>query len=292
MKIANPPPEWLAAATGGDLGALDRVLAAVQPGVFNLALRLLGHREDAQDATQEILLRVTTHLSSFRGESAFSTWVFQVAKRHLLQARTRAAESPTVSFEALDEKLAGGLQLAASLSAAPALTPEDKLAARQVALGCTQGMLMALDREARFVYLLDLLFALSGEEGAAVCEISPAAYRQRLSRAKRAVEGFAQRTCGRVNAQADCRCERQLPALRWLDARGQRPAPQVVALHPAEHAEAEALLDALQHGSAAVALMRAHPDYQAPEALRGGIRAVLRAAVQGGGQPTGSSSLM
>jgi hypothetical protein len=100
------------------------------------------------------------------------------------------------------------------------------------------------------------------------------------------VEGFAQRTCGRVNAQADCRCERQLPALRWLDARGQRPPPQVVALHPTEHAEAEALLDALQHGSEAVALMRSHPDYQSPEALRVGIRAVLQAAVQGDGRPS------
>ena len=95
--------------------------------------------------------------------------------------------------------------------------------------------------------LLDLLFELSGEEGAAVCEISPAAYRQRL--------------------------------------------PQHgVALHPAE--SAEAVFDALQHGSEAMALMRSHPDHQAPEALLGGIRAVLQAAVQGSGQAPGSSSVM
>lgn len=279
MKIENPEPALLAAATGGDLGALERLLRLLQPGIYNLALRLLGHREDAQDATQEILLRVTTHLASFRGEAQFSTWVFQIARSQLLRARTRAMEAPTVSFEQLDEKLAGGLQLAATLAQPAALTPEDKLAARQVALGCTQGMLMALDREHRFVYLLDLLFGLSGDEGALVCGTSPAAYRQRLSRARKQVEGFASATCGRINAEADCRCERQLPALQHLEREGRRAAPQVIAIRPAEQAEAAQLLDALEQAGDAVALMRAHPAYQAPEALLGGIRQALQQAL-------------
>ena len=42
--------------------------------IYSLALRMLWHPADAEDATQEILIRIVTHLGSFRGESAFSTW--------------------------------------------------------------------------------------------------------------------------------------------------------------------------------------------------------------------------
>jgi len=150
MKITAPLPETLAAAQRGELAALDQLLASLQPGVFNLALRVLGHREDAADATQEILLKIVTHLGGFRGEAALTTWVWRVAHNHLMTARTTAAEAPTLSLEALAEKLDGGLELSDRLTQAQggarALTPQDKLEARQVALGCTQTMLMALDR--------------------------------------------------------------------------------------------------------------------------------------------------
>lgn len=68
MKITNRGPEILRAAIAGDLAALDELLLAIQPGVCNLAVRLLGHRDDAADSTQEILLEVVTHLGGFRGE--------------------------------------------------------------------------------------------------------------------------------------------------------------------------------------------------------------------------------
>jgi RNA polymerase sigma factor (sigma-70 family) len=184
MKIANPDPDLLQEATAGDLAALDRLLRLLQPGVYNLALRMLGQRDDAADATQEILLKIVTHLGSFRGQAAFSTWVFQVARHHLLTAATRAREFPTVSFDAIAHKLGAGLELAVGLAGPQRmLTPEDKLAARQVALSCTQGMLMALDRPHRLAYVLDLLFDLDSQQAGEVPAITAAAYRQRPSRA-------------------------------------------------------------------------------------------------------------
>ncbi|MGC4008132.1 MAG: sigma-70 family RNA polymerase sigma factor [Pseudomonas sp.] len=86
-------------AQRGEPAALDALLLALQGPVFNLALRMLGRREDAQDASQEILLRITTHLASFRGESQFSTWAFRIASNALLSARTKVRETPTVSLE-------------------------------------------------------------------------------------------------------------------------------------------------------------------------------------------------
>lgn len=273
MKIPDIAPDRLRAALGGDLLAIDEILVAIQPGVHNLAVRMLGQRDDAADATQEILLKVVTHLASFRGEAAFSTWVYQIARHHLLTASTRARESPEVSLDAMAERLQAGLDFAATLpDAERVLTPEDKLAARQVALGCTQNMLMTLDREQRLAYLLDVVFALPSQEAAAVLGIGAAAYRQRVSRARRALDGFAQRTCGLANPDAACHCEKQLPALRSLP--GRRIA--LHAEHPREVEEAQAHFDAFVRLSDAAALFRAHPEYRAPDQLIAAIRAVLR----------------
>jgi RNA polymerase sigma factor (sigma-70 family) len=279
MKIANPDPGLLQAATEGDLAALDRLLRGLQPGVYNLALRMLGQRDDAADATQEILLKIVTHLGSFRGQAAFSTWVFQVARHHLLTAVTRAREFPTVSFDVIGHKLEAGLELAAGLAGPQRmLTPEDKLAARQVALSCTQGMLMALDRPHRLAYVLDLLFDLDSQQAGEVLEITAAAYRQRLSRARARVEGFAQRTCGRINADATCRCEKQLPAIVYAQQHGLSSPPGIAATGPVEQTEAERAFDALVQLGDAAALFRAHPAYHAPQELLSAIRQMLQSA--------------
>ena len=280
MKISDPGHGVVEAATQGDLAALDKVLIALQPGVYNLAVRMLGNREDAADATQEILLRVITHLGSFRIESAFTTWVFQVARNHLLNAITKAKEFPEVSLDSLNERLQSGLEYSASLGdplgTQRHLTPEDKVAARQVALGCTQNMLMTLDRDHRLAYLLDVAFGLSSKEAAQVLEVSPDAYRQRLSRARSKLDGFAGVTCGLVSSQAVCQCDKQLPALQYARANGKASSPGVIAIHRAEMQETERQFDAMVRLGDAAALFRAHPEYQAPEAMRAAIRSVLK----------------
>ena len=283
MKISDPGHDVIERATQGDLPALDATLMAIQPGVFNLSVRMLGNREDAADATQEILLKVVTNLGGFRRQAAFTTWVFQIARNHLLTASTRSRESPEVSLEALGEKLQQGLALSASLGdphgTARTLTPEDKLAARQVALGCTQNMLLALDREQRLVYVLDVVFGLTSTDAAEVLAITPEAYRQRLARARARLDGFAASTCGQVNPLADCQCERQLPALAHVAQSGAAPKQQapLVALHRRERDETERQFDALLRMGDAAAVFRAHPNYAAPEAIVQSIRVVLRA---------------
>jgi RNA polymerase sigma factor (sigma-70 family) len=279
MKITNPGEETLRAATTGDLVALDKVLLAMQPGIYNLAVRVLGNRDDAADATQEALLKVVTHLGSFRGESAFATWVWRVAHNHLMTARTRIAESPEVSLEGLADRLGLGLDFAANLAqtqGAPApLTPQDKLEARQVALACTQSILMALDREQRLLYVLDTVFDLPSKDAAEVLGITPEAYRQRLSRIRARLDAFIGRTCGLANPDATCSCERQLPAVRHLARSGRRSTATLLAVHREELLEAERHFAAFTRVSDAAAVFRGHPAYRAPESLRGAIRAVL-----------------
>jgi RNA polymerase sigma factor (sigma-70 family) len=268
IRLPDISPETIERARMGVLVAIDEIIVRLQPGVFNLAVRMLGHREDAHDACQEILLKVITHLGGFRGEAAFTTWVYQIARNHLLRAATRAREAPEVDFDALQARLAEGLALSAD--AAVTLTPEDKAAAREIAVGCTQGMLMILDREHRLAWLLDIVFGLSSVEAAGVLEITPAAYRQRLSRARRDLQAFMATQCGLVSERAACRCERQVRPLRLSGA----SAPAL--LGPGERAQVDQNFGRLVRMGDAALVFRAHPEYAAPEAMIAAVRAVLR----------------
>src|SRR5882672_810061 len=83
------------AAAAGDKLAVRIVLDAIKDNVYALALRMLGHPADAEDAAQEILVIVLTHLGSFRGESAFTTWVWRIAANHVLRVRRGRREIVT-----------------------------------------------------------------------------------------------------------------------------------------------------------------------------------------------------
>jgi RNA polymerase sigma factor (sigma-70 family) len=280
VKISEPDPTILRDALKGSLQAVDALISTIQPGVYKLAVHVLGHRDDAADATQEILLKIVTHLSAFRSESAFSTWVWRAAYNHLMTAKTRKAESPEVSLDAIAERLEQGLEFAAHITQARGdpgpLTPQDKLEARQVALSCTQSMLMALDREQRLAYVIDTVFNLDSREAAAVVGISPVAYRQRVSRARARLDAFMSQSCGLANPDAACQCERQLPSVRHLSKLHGVDRGAVVALHKPEMEEAERHFVAFTRVADAAAMLRTHPDYQAPEAQRAAILAVLR----------------
>ncbi len=277
MKIQPVPANVLQQATQGDLRALDEMLVTIQSGVFNLCVRMLGNRDDAADACQEILLNVTTHLATFKGEAAFSTWVYQVARNHLLNAMTRTRESPEVSFDALSETLQAGLDLGRDTWNNRALQPDEKLAAREMAITCTQGMLMRLDREQRLVYLLDAVFGLESHDAAQVMDITAAAFRKRLSRARQALDGFSQATCGVVNLAAPCHCEKQVHTLHRLAQLGKPQRPPGLRLEPAERAEAAQALDQIMQMSDMAAVLRSHPHWRAPDTLLAAIRVVLTA---------------
>ena len=81
-------------------------LGDVQDMVFNLSLRMLGTVPDAEDACQEILIKVMTHLSDFRKESRFSTWVFRIAVNHLRDYKKGMFAQRPLSFEVYGEDIA------------------------------------------------------------------------------------------------------------------------------------------------------------------------------------------
>ncbi len=85
-------------AAGGDTEAMDLLLVEVRPRVLAHCRRLLPFVDDADDACQETLIRLTQHIGGFEGRARFSTWVYQVTvntSRDTYRRLRRAAESST-----------------------------------------------------------------------------------------------------------------------------------------------------------------------------------------------------
>ena len=91
-------------AKKGNKDALEILLLKIKDRVFGLAVRMLGHPIDAEDATQEILIKIITHLSTFRQESAFTSWVYRIAANHLLTIRKRRVELSYSSFDVVTDE--------------------------------------------------------------------------------------------------------------------------------------------------------------------------------------------
>jgi RNA polymerase sigma factor (sigma-70 family) len=198
--------ELVARARGGDRAALDSLVRDMKDLVYNLAARMLGDPIEAEDATQEILIRCVTALESFRGESAFRTWVYRVASNHLLTARGKRARQATESFDEGFDELAGWL---AAGVASPARAVDDVLMLEEAKLICTSMMLQCLDRDHRLAFILGEVLDLQSEEAASVLEIEPDAFRKRLSRARTRMDEFTRHNCGIANPTNACRCGKQ-----------------------------------------------------------------------------------
>jgi RNA polymerase sigma factor (sigma-70 family) len=266
-------PEELAArvraAAAGDADAVRGVVEAVQDQVYRLALRMLGHPADAEDAAQEIVVIVVTHLGSFRGDSAFLTWVWRIAANHL--SRVKRGRREVLAFDVLDERLRSGL----GGEPDPA-DPEAELLARELRLRCTEAMILCLDRELRIAYLLGDVFELSGADAAAVLDIEPAAYRKRLSRARRQLHDFVRSWCGVYDPANPCRCSRQVACAveRGILDRSELS----FSAHPVRPARAavERASDEVTELFRVAQLLR-HPAYQAPDSLIATVRSLLDA---------------
>jgi RNA polymerase sigma-70 factor, ECF subfamily len=84
-------------AAKGDVGAFTKLVDLHSSLVYRVALRMLGSVE-AQDASQEVWIRVWRNIQGFRGESAFSTWLYRIAMNTCLSARQREARREEREF--------------------------------------------------------------------------------------------------------------------------------------------------------------------------------------------------
>lgn len=265
--------ELVAQAVNGDKDALENLVRAIQDKIYGLAVRMLGFPQDAQDATQEILIKIITSLGSFRGDSAFTTWVYRVAANHLLNTRKRRAELNSLTFEQLGQLIDTGLEYSQQQAMPP--VAEERLLAREVEIACTQGLLFCLDREHRLAFILSEIFEVDSIEASQILDITPAAFRQRLSRARKALREFLEDKCGLINPLSPCRCEKQITAC--LHSSKIKPEKLTYANHAtcSEKQEIQTSMQELKSINKVAALYRNHPDYAAPEIFIAAIRNLI-----------------
>jgi RNA polymerase sigma factor (sigma-70 family) len=257
----------------GSTGALELLVARHQRWVYNIALRMVFHPEDAEDATQEILLKLVTKLSTFRGESQFRTWLYRLVVNHLLNVRRGRAEARTMTFEDYGRELDSTPE--ADLVAPDSQQPDALLLVEEAKIGCTSAMLLCLDREQRLVYVLGEIFGVTDRVGAELLDISRDNFRTKLARARRDLCNFMQGKCGLVNASNPCRCARKAQGfiqLGYLDPQHLLFARRRV-VHVREVAERRSEeLDAISAEYAE--LHRQHPFHESPD-FASSLRALL-----------------
>lgn len=201
--------ELVQLAKGGSQAALEELVVRHQAWIYNLALRMAHHPEDAKDATQEVLIKLFTRLSAFDGRSSLRTWLYRIVINHLLNMKRSRTESRRLTFtqygQTLDDMPDAELELP-DLQAVPA---DEQLLIAEARIGCTSGMLLCLDRGQRLIFILGSIFGVSDVVGAELLELSRDNFRQKLARARRDLQNFMQDKCGLINTANPCRCAKK-----------------------------------------------------------------------------------
>jgi RNA polymerase sigma-70 factor, ECF subfamily len=162
------------AAQDGDLDAFELLVRRHQASVYRVAVRMLGSRADAEDATQETFVRAWRSLGRFRRESAMTTWLYRIVTRRCLDLL--AARRPAQAFHDVDTD--------AGVDLADAAERRDRMEAVTRAIAELPG-------DQRAALVLREFEGLSYEEVAAVLDTTVPAVKGRIHRGRL---GVLQRT--------------------------------------------------------------------------------------------------
>jgi RNA polymerase sigma factor (sigma-70 family) len=165
------------------------------------------HPQDAEEVTQEVLVKVIAKLSTFKGDSRFRTWLYRIAANHVLNMKRRSAETKVTTFA----------DYGAAINQTPDLDlPDQKsvpvdlpVLVEEAKNGCTMGMLLCLDRKQRLIFTLGAILGASDAVAAEVLEMTTDNFRQCLARARRDLNSFMNNQCGLVNKGNPCRCAKK-----------------------------------------------------------------------------------
>ena len=266
-----PDEELVARSQNGDWPAFEELLQRHQAWIFNIAVRMVGRREDAEDVTQEVLLKVLTKLSTFQGKSLFRTWLYRIVVNHVFNLKPRPGElSLSELGEQIDQLPDQDLPDPGEASLPPSILIEE------AKVSCTMAMLLCLDRRQRLIYILGQVFQVNSEIGAELMEITPANFRQLLTRARHDLTNYMNNKCGLINQDNPCRCTRKTRSFIELgvvdSARRQftrEHLEQVSAIAPERTKAFHSLLEE-QHAG----IYREHP-FLAPVDQSGALRQLI-----------------
>jgi RNA polymerase sigma-70 factor (ECF subfamily) len=190
VPAVEPSDEALAArAAAGDSSAFETIVQRYQTRVFRLACRLTSDT-DAPDVLQDTFLHVYRHLSSFRGESQFGTWLYRIATNAALMHRRATARRPVESLDEYLPRFDADGKHAATPAQLQVASHADELLDRQTLADKARDVIARLPDGYREAFVLRDLEDMPTAHVARVLDIEPAAVRQRVHRARLMLRGY------------------------------------------------------------------------------------------------------
>ncbi|MGO8719921.1 MAG: sigma-70 family RNA polymerase sigma factor [Acidobacteriaceae bacterium] len=162
-----------------DPASVPNALRLLQGTVFSFSMKICGHREDAEDTMQEVLVSSLPHLAKIEDPRALSVWLYTAARNRCWRNRKKQSHRKTV---ALEDLLPDGAELSALLTAASA-SPEQQTLSHEDHLLVHKAVLN-LPPQYRIVLVLHDMEELDTEQVAAVLSLQPGTVRVRLHRAR------------------------------------------------------------------------------------------------------------
>jgi len=190
VPAVDPSDEALAErAAAGDNSAFEAIVKRYQTRVFRLACRLTSHT-DAPDVLQDTFLQVYRHLTSFRGESQFGTWLYRIATNAALMHRRASARRPAESLEAYLPRFDADGQHTATPAELLIVSQADDLIDRQILADKARDAIARLPDLYRDAFVLRDLEDMPTAHVAQVLDVEPATVRQRVHRARLLLRGY------------------------------------------------------------------------------------------------------
>jgi RNA polymerase sigma-70 factor (ECF subfamily) len=179
-----------------DERAFQDLVRLYQHKVYNLVYRMLGNREEAEDAAQEVFVTVFKSIDTFRGDSKFSTWLYRVAANQCKNRLKYLGRRSYKATGAFDETAERDLQAAQPSALVPHIEgPEKVLEGLQMEKLLQEGIAL-LDEEQRMVVVLRDVEELSYQEIASITGLPEGTVKSRLHRARMALKEHLARHLG------------------------------------------------------------------------------------------------
>ncbi len=177
-------PEVEKAIQAFKTGEVERGLRLLEQTVLSFGMKVCGHREDAEDTAQEVLLKLLPYVSKFENPKAFSVWLYTVARNRCLMSRRRSKFAPKQDL-ALDDLMPSEQELA-SLDARANSDPESLLLSNENSAYVREA-LESIPPQYRLVLVLHDMEELETSEIAAITKLREGTVRVRLHRARLAL---------------------------------------------------------------------------------------------------------
>lgn len=179
----------------------------LQNRIFNISLRYICDFAVAEDAVQDIMLKIMKNFNTLREKEKFIPWALTITANHLKNLKKELNKFHFMNFDIMEKDCSINM---------PDNTPsefeefEKEQLLAELKISCSQAMLMCLSDQERLIYILSSMFGFNSKTGGEILEISSDNFRQKLSRIKRKMKSFLEKNCGLVNSSSVCKCNKRI----------------------------------------------------------------------------------